>query len=585
MKKKTRLMALLLAMMLVVSMLAACGSSSSTTTTTETENATEESTAAASEETAAAASEEAAPAASEEAAASEAPAEEEAAAEEETVSHLADPIALPLVDEEVHYTCWMPVAPYVSAMINLDTFSQDIAMVANISELTNVYIDFTAVAGGEVEEQAFNLMVAAQDYLDIIGVMQYYSTGVEGAIEDGVIIDIYDDLQTLAPNYWERLSASSDDFLQMVTESGQMGTIAQLLIGSECMGPMIRKDWLDNLGLAVPETLDELHDALLAMHNEYGATAYLTADGNDIDLGSAYNITPGGFNVVDGTVVSAFDTEEYKEYLQMIAPWYSEGLFNDDFFNDSINAIRSDMANDLVSFVDGSAENMGEVYDFAAEGSPIELAAMSYPTLNAGDEIHVGQTGTIIKNTDTWAISTACGDHEALLKLVNWLYSDDAYYVYNWGTEGVTYEIVDGEPQWTDLVVNNDQYNYMFASYLYASGVGSVYYPGVYDISKSHYNYRPEQLEAYDLYQTLSDGAYNLPNYVASSMTLEEQLEYNSFATDMQTYYEEMILQFITGSVSFDQWDDFVNTLHDMGLEKAVEMQQTVYDRCLAKLG
>ncbi len=503
------------------------------------------------------------------------------------ISTVSDPIELPLVEEPVHYTCWMPVAPYVSSMINLDSFSQDIALVANISDLTNVYIDFTAVAGGSVEEEAFNLMVASSDYLDILGVMNYYSTGAEGAIEDGVIIDIYDALQELAPNYWERLSASSDDFLQMVTDSGQMGSIAQLLMdkGSENMGPIIRKDWLDNLGLDVPKTYDELHEALLAMKNEYGAVSYLTADGNDIDLASGFNITPGGYNLVEGEIVSAFDTEAYKEYLQMIAQWYSEGLFNDDFYNDSLNDMRSDMANDMVSFIDGSAENMGEVYDYNRENTSMELVAMRYPTQTEEYDVHVGQTGTIIKNSDTWSISTACGDIEPLMKLVNWLYSDDAYYVYNWGTEGETYTIdSNGDPQWTDLVINNPDYNYMFASYLYASGVGSVYYPGVYDMSKSHYNYRPEQLEAYDLYMELSDGAYNVPNYVSTSMTLEEQLEYNSYATDMQTYYEQVILQLITGTMSFDEWDSFVETLHTMGLDRMVEIMGDVYQRCIEKL-
>lgn len=592
MKKKIRLLALLLVLAMTVSLLAACGSSSTETETTET--TTEETTAAAEETTDAAddaAAEE--PAAEEEAEAepeAEAAAEEEAPAEEEeaTVSTLADPIALPLVEDEIHYTCWMPVAPYVSAMIDLENFSSEIAMVATISELTNVYIDFTAVAGGEVEETAFNLMIAAADYLDIIGVMNYYTTGAEGAIDADIIVDLYDDLQEYAPNYWERLSSSPDDFLQMVTDSGYMGSIAQLLKdkGSENMGPMIRKDWLDNLGLEVPETLDELHDALLAMKNEYGAVAYLTASGNDTDLSAGYNITPGGFNVIDGEVISAYDTEEYKEYMMMISEWYSEGLFNDDFYNDSLNEMRSDMANDMVSFIDGSAENMGEVYDYNSANTDLTLAAMLYPTLNAGDEIHVGQTGTIIKNSDTWSISTACGDYTALLELVNWLYSDDAYYYYNWGTEGVTYEFNDaGEPEWTDLVVNNPDYNYMFASYLYASGVGSVYYPGVYDMSKSQYNYREEQLEAYDLYQTLSDGEYNLPNYVSTSMTLEESNEYYSYATDLETYAEETILQFILGQKSFDEWDDFVETLHSMGLDRMTEIQATVYERCLEKLG
>ena len=39
---------------------------------------------------------------------------------------------------------------------------------------------------------------------------------------------------------------------------------------------MIRKDWLDDLGLEVPETIDEWYTALKAFKEEKGATAPLT---------------------------------------------------------------------------------------------------------------------------------------------------------------------------------------------------------------------------------------------------------------------------------------------------------------------
>ena len=82
-------------------------------------------------------------------------------------------VPLPIEEEAIHYSCWMPVAPYVSTMMNLEDFSQQVAMVKMINEATNVYIDFNAVAGGFVEQESFNLMIAGGDYTDIIGVMNY----------------------------------------------------------------------------------------------------------------------------------------------------------------------------------------------------------------------------------------------------------------------------------------------------------------------------------------------------------------------------------------------------------------------------
>ena len=469
-------------------------------------------------------------------------------------------VELPIEEEAVHYSCWMPVAPYVSTMMNLEDFSEQVAMVKMINEATNVYIDFNAVAGGFVEQESFNLMIAGGDYTDIIGVMNYYgsssgasagSAGHEKAIEDGIIIDLYDDLKEYAPNYWNILTSDDNAYMTMRTQSGYMGCIAQLLkkAGTENQGMIVRKDWLEASGVGSLDTMDQYEQYLTYCKDNYGAYAYLQYEGLDTDWGSAFNITPGAFNVVDGKVVHSFTTDAFKDYLTKMNDWYKKGLFNDDFYNDTdITTVRTDMANDLCSFVDGSAEGMSNIFDMNPENASMELKATAYPKADGVDEIHVGFESKLIKNSDTWAISTACDDPIPLLKLVNWLYSEEGQQMYNWGEEGVAFEYDEnGQPQWTDLVVNNpDGLNFMFASYLYATGVGSVYFPGVYDMEKGFYSYNDDQLEAVDTLASLTDGANNMPAYV--SLDNAEQDRYNSVATDLDTYANGMILKFILGT-------------------------------------
>ncbi len=597
MKKNTaKLLALLLAMAMVLGVLAGCGSSSSSTATDNTTSTTEESTAEEPEAEEPAEEPEAeepeAEAPAEEAPAEEAPAEEgEAPAEEaeepEAEGIVNEPVNLPIVDEAVHYTCWMPMAPYVSSMIDLSNFSNDIAIVKTISELTNVYIDFTAVAGAEVEEEAFNLMRAAGDYLDILGVMNYYPTGHEGAIDDDVIIDLYDQLQELAPNYWNLLTSDDNAYMTMLTESGYMGCIAQLYkkAGMENMGMIIRKDWLEESGLGTLTTMDDLEAYLTYCADTYGAYAYLQPEGNDTDLGSAFNISPGNFNVIDGEIIHSYTTDAYKAYLTKLNDWYTKGLFNDDFYNDTdVTTVRQDMANDMCSLVDGSNESMSNIYDMNPDNPNMVLTAIPYMLADGVDEVHVGYQASLIKNSDTWSVSTACGDITALLGLVNYLYSEDGQLVYNWGNEGESFEFDEnGDPQWTDLVINNEEgLNFMFASYLYATGIGSVYYPGVYDMEKGFYSYDEEQLNAVDVFSSLTDGAYNLPAYV--SLTTEEQLAYNEIATDLDTYASTQILNFIMGDTPISEFDTFVNTLYDMGLQDMIDIYQGAYDRAHAKL-
>lgn len=576
--KKHQLFALLLAAAMLLGLLAGCGSSPAA-------SAPEAASASAPEAAEAPEAPEAPAAPEEVASAVEAASAVEEAAEPGEV--VLETVELPIEPEAVHYSCWMPVAPYVGEFMNLEEFSEKVSLVKLINEATNVYIDFQAISGGIGEEEKFNLMIASGDYTDIIGVMNYYassrnSAGHEKAIEDGIIIDLYDDLKEYAPNYWNRLIADDNAFMTMRTPSGMMGCIGQMLkkAGTENQGMIVRKDWFKASGVDSLETMDQFEEYLTYCKDNYGAYAYLQYGGLDTDFGSAFNVTPGNFNVIDGKVVHSYTTEAFKDYLTTMNDWYVKGLFNDDFYNDTdITTVRSDMANDLCSFVDGSAESMANIFDMNPANTAMELMAIPYPKAEGVDEVHVGYESQLLKNADTWAISTTCGDHIPLLKLVNWLYSEEADLMYNWGEEGVSYELdAEGNPQWTDLVVNNpDGLNFMFSSYLFASGVGSVYFPGVYDMEKGFYAYNDDMLAAVDVLADLTDGAYNLPKY--ATLSAEEQETYTGYATDFETYAEGMILKFILGDEPMSNYDAFLQTCMDMGLQEMTDLYQAAYDR------
>lgn len=491
-------------------------------------------------------------------------------------------IELPLVEEPVHYTCWIPVAPYVSNFMNLEEFSEKTAVVKLINEATNVYIDFNAIAGGQVEEESFNLMIAGRDYMDILGVMNYYSTGHEGAIEDEVIIDLKDDLQEYCPNYWNLLTSNDTAYMTQLTESGYMGCIAQLLkkAGTENQGMVIRKDWLEESGVTSTETVDDFEKYLQYALDTYGAYAYMNYSGLEANMAAMFNTT-GGMEVHDGKVVHTYDSDEFRNYLTKMNDWYKKGIIDVEFYNDTdVTTVRQDMANDMCSYVEGSATNMSHIYDMNQDNTKMQLMGIDYPKAEGVDEIKVAKATTIIKNSDTWSISTACGDHTDLLKLVNWLYSEEGQMLYNWGEEGVAFNYDDnGDPQWADLVVNNPEgLNFMFASYLYATGTGSVFFPGVYDMEKEFYSYDDEQLAAVDTFASMGDSdEWSMPSYV--SLTIDEQIEYNTYATDLETYTEGMILKFVMGDEPMENYDAFIEQCYAMGLQEMLDLYQVAYDR------
>ena len=62
--------------------------------------------------------------------------------------------------------------------------------------------------------------------------------------------------------------------------------------------------------------------------------------------------------------------------------------------------------------------------------------------------------------------------------------------------------------------------------------------------------------------------------------TKSEAKERSTLVTDITSYVEQMVTQFITGEADIDAtWDTYVNTLKQMEIDRWVELDQTAYDR------
>ena len=212
MKKKLSCALLIAAMLL--GLLAGCGSSSNSSTA-------EEETAEETEET-------------------ENTEEAEESGSEDTSETAA--YTLPIVDEPVTYTMWMTYAPFAATLIDTDTL-EGILVLDELQEVTNIYFDFVTVNGG-AEEENYNLMIAAGDYTDILSSMSFYSTGLEGAVDDGIVMDLADILPEYCPTYWSYLSSNTNTLMRAYTDSGYMPQIMVLSpeVGQEVIGPILRSD-------------------------------------------------------------------------------------------------------------------------------------------------------------------------------------------------------------------------------------------------------------------------------------------------------------------------------------------------------
>lgn len=450
-------------------------------------------------------------------------------------------------------------------------------------EDTGVHIDFQQISASAYETQ-FNLMVASGDYPDLIdGFETNYASGVDNAIEEGIIIDLADMMEEYAPNYLAILQEHPGTEKDTRTDSGSVGSLYSLKHGGS--GPMIgaftRQDWLDEQGLSAPETYEEYEDMLLTFKDAYGCTSglYITKTGvpNDDWLATGYGVKLGGgmtgpWYVEDGVVKCGFLEDGLIDYVTMMNRWYQEGLLSSDFISiedtmfapSAAAAIQEGDAAVWYSFFrqDNSWGDNSSDPDF-------EAVAIADAVQNKGDIIPFGNNDSIVDRAGT-AISTACEAPELALQWLDFWYSDQGVILSNYGVEGVSYVLDDNdEPQLTELITNNpDGASQTAMMYAYTLQV-----PSFYDTTRTQ-SVDFGDRSAWAANRT-SDNDY--PTYV--TMTAEEGSLFSATYSDIQTYTQEMLAKYIIGDAPLDQLSDFQDTIRSMGIDTCLEIKQAAYNR------
>ena len=94
--------------------------------------------------------------------------------------------------------------------------------------------------------------------------------------------------------------------------------------------------------------------------------------------------------------------------------------------------------------------------------------------------------------------------------------------------------------------------------------------------------YRPEQQKGLEMFNTdVATASQNmLPPVVA---TPEESKELANITTELDTYISEKTIAFITGVESLENFDEFVKNLENLGVNRAIEIQQKGVDRYNAR--
>ncbi len=513
----------------------------------------------------------------------------EPAAEPETEAPVsveeAETVALPITEELTSVTIWTGVAP---DMVDILESYDDLSVVRHLEEVTNVRLEATLVSAFD-QATKFPLMIASGDYCDIIaGAEGSYASGADGLVSEEVCIDIGNLIEEHAPNYAALLASDESLYKATVTDSGTMTSFYSFYTdpiydSTKSANHWIRGDWLEELGLEMPTTYDDLYEVLKAFNSHNGSVMVFSAAADEYLPG--YGISDNFYLDDDGKVAYGAMTDTYREYLTMLNKWYEEGLIYQDFFAET----KSMLSDTTLYITDGTgvfeytSNNMSALYNLIDGDFPAE--AMPEPTINKGDLITCGFTSTM-KNSATWTISTACENVETVMAYIDYMYTDECAELWAYGLEGEAYTVnASGEKEFTELILNNpDGYSQLASFYLYTiSGMSG--FPGWYDYFISSTGWTQAQFDAFDVWS--ANYGENVNQYPGDAkLTTEESTTYGSIYTGIETYQDEMVSKFIVGSedISDDAvWNSFLEGLKGMGVEDCVEIKQASYERYLER--
>lgn len=493
-----------------------------------------------------------------------------------------------VVEEPAELTYWCALDANTQATL---TSFNDMEYLTLAEELLNVDVTYSHPASGTETEQ-FNLKMSGLDLEDIMeSSWGSYPGGPSQAIADGIIIDLAPYLEEgYAPNFKKILDENPHIKKQITTDKGEIWAFPAIGINAVevTVGYIVRSDMLKKVGLDYPETIADWEEMLIAFRDELGVQAPFTGTSGQLAssnawIAGAFDTYPG-YYLRDGQVQYGYMDDNFKTYLETMNRWYEEKLIDQDFFGNDGKTVNSKILNDQAGvFLGFIGSGIGTLLNSAKETNPdMNLEGIALPVLSEGNINKFMNRSWDVKSGGQAAITTACEDIEAAMKYLDYWYSEEGKIAKNFGVEGVSYEMKDGQPYYTDEILNNPDglsVAHALGKYTRASqsSVGLIdrrYYEQYYQLQ--------QQVDAMNLWNADTTLALDvkLPSIAPSEDEAEELAAINA---SINTYAQEETTKFIMGLRDISEFDSFVDGLKALNVERALEIQQEAYERYQAK--
>jgi putative aldouronate transport system substrate-binding protein len=511
---------------------------------------------------------------------------------------------------------------------NEDTSQTEFTIIGGMSALSKGYDDNEVLnqmmenAGISIEwntmsdslSEQVNVRIAGDQLPDAFMAVGFSNYDLTNYGSDGTFIDL---TPYLTEEYMPNLSKILEEHPSIksaitMSDGGIYGLPAGEQMGTAGIGvdedysiytipqfSMINKAWLDDLGLEVPTTLDELHDALTAFkENDMSAKYYGNAAGTTIPMSTGFdqwcwgqNIFYAGFGFTnwpndvcndlvlkdDGTVEFVCATDNYREALTYFHDWYAEGLMDVEMFSQSDTQLIAKCSQGYVGVATWwyIEEVMG---DYASD-------YVFLPILDGPDGTHnvTVRTGGGT-NSGNLSITSACESPANLLKFFDQWYDPENVMQLQYGPIGVYFTEQDENGVWESITDDEAQEKY-------GKGAGElkgeyeVYGPKLIlsDYYSTTFKMEDRAIERLtDLYEYWMPYVDSTVTYPVDCVYTEDELDViDQYKSDFEsTVSEQEGLWIKEGGPTDAEWESYLDILkNNCGMDKLQEVYQNAYNR------
>ncbi len=347
--------------------------------------------------------------------------------------------------------------PTVTFMMSGDnTVTDENLVLSEIRARTGVNLVVNYISSGDYDTK-LNTLIAADTLPDIFSVKDQTALDLRNA---GKLLDMRPYLEEFGPDILASYAEGELEALAINDGDAVYGLNDRsgLVINTF----LIRKDWLDKVGLDNPTSVDDLYEVMRAFtfddpdgngeNDTYGYVAAIKAPNTWEHVFSAFGIPFNVLNLLeDGTVTTYMKNPRYLECIEFLRKLYSEGILDPDFatmtqmesferfWNGKVGMFNWNSVGSMRNWYPGR-------YVFEVPENPGDLFARIQIVDEETGEICGGKKPYASQNSFCAVIASSCQNPEAAIKLLNYLYftpeGGDLVFL---GIEDVMYRWIDKE--------------------------------------------------------------------------------------------------------------------------------------------